>query len=284
MSTMNPLFVLIALTVLAVGCAGSDSPPAVGDPALVGTWSLTGSGWDGAQPEPVAGGHQLTLGPWEAGRHYSASDGCNTCEGSYHIKGIDFLSLVSENCTLIECPVPPLLSSPFPEILADVFSYRVKGGMLRLRATSGLPQGIRVLQFIDPERLPAGTMELAAGDFSAISEPRFVALDDPAALNILWNEHCQNDACTGAPPHGIDFASATVIALFVGARPSEGFGIAAESLIETGGRVLVTAQLTQPGSSCFTPTVQTSPFQLLMVPKVTLPIDFVIEPEVRNCP
>lgn len=87
---------------------------------------------------------------------------------------------------------------------------------------------------------------------------------------------------TGEPLPSVDFTQNHILAIFSGERPSAGYGVTVNAVIDTDTAREIMITHTEPGSSCITAQVITSPFQFILVPKTDLPIartDFTVTQE-----
>jgi len=88
------------------------------------------------------------------------------------------------------------------------------------------------------------------------TEPEFTA---------LWEALHTDDLM---PVPFVDFEAHDVLAVFEGERPSGGYDISVVSVMDNGdGTVTVSILHEEPGNTCMTTSVITSPFELIVVPK-----------------
>jgi len=82
----------------------------------------------------------------------------------------------------------------------------------------------------------------------------------------LWNMMHEGD---DVPVPVVDFDAHDVLAVFEGERPSAGYAISIMSVETTeAGELKVTLLHEEPGATCLTSQVITSPFELVVVPKI----------------
>ena len=103
---------------------------------------------------------------------------------------------------------------------------------------------------------------LAADMMSAIDSARQVVVKTPAEFEKLWREHAPGRA---AP--AVDFAKSMVVAVFLGSRPSSGFGVEITEVRRDGDALLVTWAERRPGRDQMAAAVMTAPAQLVAVPR-----------------
>ena len=72
----------------------------------------------------------------------------------------------------------------------------------------------------------------------------------------------------------VDFSSNMVVGIFLGTRPTGGYGAEIVSAQPDGGTLIVKYKETRPGRGSMTAQVLTSPFHLVAVPKFDGPVRF----------
>ncbi|MCI0597768.1 protease complex subunit PrcB family protein [Candidatus Parcubacteria bacterium] len=83
------------------------------------------------------------------------------------------------------------------------------------------------------------------------------------------------------PP--VDFSTEELLAVFDGTHSSGGYRIDVLSVEDTASARIITIKHVEPGASCITTSAITSPFQIVQLPKTTLPITREDVTEVREC-
>jgi VWFA-related protein len=111
------------------------------------------------------------------------------------------------------------------------------------------------------EAMPMTT--IASDMMSAIAAPRQVVAKTAAEFEKLWREHAP-----GRPAPTVDFTKNMVVAVFLGSRPSSGFGIEITDIRRDGDGLLVTWAERRPGRDQMSAQVMTAPAQLVTVPRV----------------
>ena len=111
---------------------------------------------------------------------------------------------------------------------------------------------------------PAAPRTIEKGEQSAIDEPKQVLVRTDAEWADLWRQHAGTRA---RPP--IDFTKESVVAVFMGSRPTAGFNTAIVSATEGGGALIVRYTETRPGRGAISAQVITFPFHIVAVPRVT---------------
>jgi hypothetical protein len=100
------------------------------------------------------------------------------------------------------------------------------------------------------------------GPMSAIDTARQVTARTPAEFATLWKSH----AADRKMPE-VDFDSNMVVGIFLGSRPTAGFGVEIVSAQPEGGALVVKYKETRPSRDAISAQVITSPFHLVAVPK-----------------
>jgi hypothetical protein len=114
------------------------------------------------------------------------------------------------------------------------------------------------------------------GAQSNIESPRQAVALTAAEWDALWKAHSgpgRRGSGSGAPPH-IDFDRETVVAVFMGSRPTGGFSVAIVSATERDETLVVAYNETSPQPGAIAAQVLTSPYHIVAVPKHTGPVTF----------
>ena len=104
---------------------------------------------------------------------------------------------------------------------------------------------------------------LDRGTHSNIDGARQVVVRTAAEWNALWKQHAP-----ARPQPAVDFGREFVAALFLGSRPTGGFGVEVVGAGTKAGAFVVQYRETRPGPDAITTQVITSPFVLVTMPKV----------------
>ena len=115
--------------------------------------------------------------------------------------------------------------------------------------------------------IPMKTID--AGTQSQIEEPRQVTARSAEEWAALWRQHSWDRE---AP--AVDFAHEMVVGVFLGGRPTAGFGIQIVGVREEHGALVVQYRETRPPSGALTAQVITSPYQLVTLPRRTGDVRF----------
>jgi PrcB C-terminal len=103
---------------------------------------------------------------------------------------------------------------------------------------------------------------VAQGTDSSIDESRQVVIGSAAEWQALWKAH---DADGAAPV--VDFARLVVLGVFLGSRPTAGFGAEITAVKREGERSVVEYLERRPPPGALTAQVLTSPYHLVSVPR-----------------
>lgn len=120
---------------------------------------------------------------------------------------------------------------------------------------------------------------LGEGANAQLSERKNYRIKNRDEFAMIWSY------AYGSGPEqlpSVDFTQNHVLAVFSGERPSAGYGVAVNAVVDTATAREVMITHTEPGTGCMTAQVITSPFQFVLVPKNELPIvrtDFTVVTE-----
>jgi hypothetical protein len=104
------------------------------------------------------------------------------------------------------------------------------------------------------------------GDQSNIDEARQVVVRDAAAWRALWQQHSPD-----RPMPAVDFGKESVVAVFLGSKPTAGYNVAILSTTEGGGALVVKYREERPKAGGATAQVLTFPYHIVAIPKITEP-------------
>jgi hypothetical protein len=103
---------------------------------------------------------------------------------------------------------------------------------------------------------------LDKGPSSRVDAARQATVQSSAEWNALWSQHAGDRARPA-----VDFSKETVLAVFLGTRPSAGFSVEIVGAREEGGALVVSYRETRPQPGSVAAQVLTSPYHLVAVPK-----------------
>ena len=107
-----------------------------------------------------------------------------------------------------------------------------------------------------------GTVVVARDMMSQIDEPKQVVARTAAEWAALWRQHAGDSA---APK--VDLGSRTVVAVFLGSRPSAGYAVDITGTSEAGGVLTVKWSERRPDPGEIAAQVLTSPMVVATIPK-----------------
>ena len=99
------------------------------------------------------------------------------------------------------------------------------------------------------------------GDQSNMDDAKQVAAKTEAAWKQLWQQHSPD-----RPRPVVDFTKEMVVGVFLGSRPTAGYGLEIVSAIEMNGTLVVRYKEAAPPRGTMTAQVLTSPYHLVTVP------------------
>jgi hypothetical protein len=109
---------------------------------------------------------------------------------------------------------------------------------------------------------PPAVRTIARGPLSGIEEPRQAAVRSAVEWSTLWKTH----APTARTPE-IDFSREMVVAVFLGSRPTAGYGVEIVRTASNGGMLVLEYVETVPPADALTAQILTAPYHLAAVPK-----------------
>jgi len=114
-----------------------------------------------------------------------------------------------------------------------------------------------------------GLSTVAQGAMSNIEEPRQAVVRTAADWQALWKQH----GGEGTPPT-VDFNQSTVVAVFLGSRPTTGFAVEITAARTEGNRTLVEYLERRPPPDAIVAQVLTSPFHIVRLPRTAGAVEF----------
>jgi hypothetical protein len=110
---------------------------------------------------------------------------------------------------------------------------------------------------------------LARGDQSNIDDARQVVARTPAEFETLWRQHAPE-----RPAPTVDFPREMVVGVFLGSRPTAGYGVDILGTREDQGTLVVQYRERRPARGGITAQVITSAFQIVALPARTGDVKF----------
>jgi len=100
------------------------------------------------------------------------------------------------------------------------------------------------------------------GDRSQIMSAREAVVRTAAEWDALWRAHLP-----ARQPAAVDFSKDMVVGVFLGSRPTPGYGVTIVSAVEEGNVLRVRYRETSPPSDAIAAQVITFPYQIVAIPK-----------------
>jgi len=116
---------------------------------------------------------------------------------------------------------------------------------------------------------PAPIETVARSSDSSVAEPRQAVARTADEWTTLWREHAGN-----TPAPAVDFSTRTVLAVFLGTRPSAGYTVDIVRTRTDAAGLVVEYRERAPERGMVTAQILTSPAHIVSVPKVTGPVRF----------
>lgn len=116
---------------------------------------------------------------------------------------------------------------------------------------------------------PSPVRIISKESMSRIEDAKQAVARTPAEFTALWREHAGEMKMPA-----VDFASRTVVAIFLGTRGSAGFSAEIVDTHEAGGALIVEWRETRPGRDEVSAQVMTSPAVIASIPKFAGDIKF----------
>ncbi len=107
-----------------------------------------------------------------------------------------------------------------------------------------------------------GFREVASGSNASVGSPQVTLASNQASLQALWTSAYANQ--TPAPPAPL-IVNQTAVGIFLGSRPTGGYGVSVKSVQAAGTQLIVTVTVRAPGAGTITTQSLTSPWTILAV-------------------
>lgn len=106
-------------------------------------------------------------------------------------------------------------------------------------------------------------------------------INDQTTWVSVWGEIAGNNPFNPLPQ--VNFGNTTLIAAFAGTEPSAGYAVNVTSITKTSTHVEVQITLVVPGQNCIEAEMLTSPYHIVIVPKISLPVEFRTQTSTTSC-
>ena len=128
---------------------------------------------------------------------------------------------------------------------------------------------------VDPAA--SGFRSLQRGVNSAIDSPGVRVARDAAQWRALWQEHARRQVPPPPAPE-LDLAASMAIHVALGPRPTAGYALAVERVALEHGVLVIEARETRPEPGAITAQVETSPFEIVLVPQSDAHVELRLVP------
>jgi hypothetical protein len=118
-------------------------------------------------------------------------------------------------------------------------------------------------------QIPAAMATIAGGASSGIEDPRELIVRSSAEWNAVWKSHAGPQT---AP--AVDFSTHLVAAVFLGSRPTGGFGVEIVRTRRENEALVIEYVERRPAADTLVTQVLTSPFHIVKLPRFNGPIRF----------
>ena len=116
---------------------------------------------------------------------------------------------------------------------------------------------------------PGAVVTVAEGTASGIEDPREVVVRSSAEWEALWKAHAGPQ-----PAPAVDFSTSVVAAVFLGTRPTAGYGVEIRGTRREADTLVVEYVERAPGADTIVAQVLTSPFHVVKLPPFSGPVRF----------
>ncbi|HEY3251351.1 MAG TPA: protease complex subunit PrcB family protein [Ignavibacteria bacterium] len=123
---------------------------------------------------------------------------------------------------------------------------------------------------------------IAHGSYSSIEDKRQVVLRTENEYQKIWDEFYKDlDQMPRIPD--VDLKKNTVIAVFMGTKPTGGYDIEIDKVMSVGGKIQVDVIEISPGAKCVTTDAITRPYEFIKIPKTDKEVEFKIKSITKDC-
>jgi hypothetical protein len=119
---------------------------------------------------------------------------------------------------------------------------------------------------------------LDSGSRSGIAAPQEMVATSAEEWERLWQAH-QAGAFPQRPLPAVDFSTSLCVAIFAGERPTGGFEVKIEQVVESANGLEVTYRVSRPPAGAIVSQSLTSPFEIIAVASRQTPVRFRRLPE-----
>jgi len=124
--------------------------------------------------------------------------------------------------------------------------------------------------------VPVAFATLAKGAVSGVAGPAQIVVRNPVDWASLWARHTR--FLTAPPPlPAVDFSADMVVALYLGERPSGGYGVEITRIERTDAGLSIRYRATKPYPGAMQTQALTHPFHMVKLPRADDPVTFILE-------
>jgi hypothetical protein len=138
------------------------------------------------------------------------------------------------------------------------------------------PAGLPIGRFTEPTTFSYGFS-------SGIDEERRLDIRTPEAWLAQWRRLTARHG-PPAPPPSVDFSRHMVLLAAMGQRPTGGYQVVIDRVLEHADALEVHVRHISPGPRCGTTAALTQPADVVMIPASPKPVRWVVEEVVSDCP
>ena len=153
-------------------------------------------------------------------------------------------------------------------VAVEMIKEVIKGGLVASTSTLAAVLSVLVLAATVPE--PVKFTALDEGAQSGIEHSREVAVRTSADWKSLCSEHAPGHRCAS-----VNFSKTMVVGVFLGRRPTTGYGVEIASIEHEGNSLLVTYRELTPNPDAMMPQMLTAPFVLVTTDPFAGPVTFI---------
>ena len=118
-------------------------------------------------------------------------------------------------------------------------------------------------------QVPGAVATVARGPASAVENPREVVVRTLPEWEALWKSHAGPQ-----PAPAVDFSTSLVAAVFLGTRPTAGFGVEISGTRRENDALVVEYVERAPAPDAIVAQILTSPFHVVKLPRFDGPVRF----------
>jgi hypothetical protein len=126
-----------------------------------------------------------------------------------------------------------------------------------------------LMSHLTQSQTPVPFTTVAEGQESNIDDARQAVVNSEQEWKALWKIHAADK-----PLPAIDFSTTSVIAVFLGSRPTGGYRVAVTAVDQQGDTIVVSWRETRPPAGLIVTQVLTFPYHIVSIAKTTAAVKF----------